>query len=223
MNYPLFRGATGAALLLAAMPGVVRAQAVPQPPATGPAAATPARIPAEKFAQLPFLDSPQLSPDGTRIAVQMAVNGKQRFAIIPVADTHKVALINPGDADLTGWRWVNNDWLIVTIGSTAPVEGDSWYLRRTLGVSADGKTINILGKNLAAQSADDVVWVASDGSPHVRIALQTSIYREDPGFWPQVRDFDVSTGKSTNRAAIGRQGVRLVCRSGRHDTLWPSL
>ena len=179
MNYRVFRGAFCGAMLIAATPGAVQAQ-----------------IPTETFAQLPFLESPELSPDGTHIAAQLAINGKQRFAIVNVTDASKIILIDPGNSDLNGWAWVNNDWLILTVGGTAPVEGDSWYLRRTLGVSADGKTINVLGKNLAAQSADDIVWIARDGTPHVRLALQTSIYTSDPGFWPEVRDFDVSTGKS---------------------------
>ncbi|WP_353203869.1 prolyl oligopeptidase family serine peptidase [Sphingomonas sp.] len=192
MNYKAFRGALCGVALLAAVPAAVQAQTPAAPTPT----TAPNPIPAEKFAQLPFLDRPALSPDGTHVAVQIAVNGQQRFAIVDVADTRKTVLISPGDSDLTGWAWVNNDWLILTVGSTAPVEGDSWYLRRTLGVSADGRKINVLGKDLAAQSADDILWIARDGTPHIRLALQTSIYTSDAGFWPEVRDYDVSTGKS---------------------------
>jgi dipeptidyl aminopeptidase/acylaminoacyl peptidase len=39
------------------------------------------------------------------------------------------------------------------------------------------------------------LWIARDGSPHALIAMQNSIYM-DENYWPQVRDFDVSTGKS---------------------------
>ncbi|MFA6123728.1 MAG: S9 family peptidase [Sphingomonas sp.] len=168
----------------------------PAPTSTPVPAPTPAEIPAEAFATLPFLQGPELSPDGTRVAVKLAINGQQRFAIVSLDAPDKVVQVDPGPNDLNSWAWVNNDWLVATVGTTAPVEGDSWYLRRTLGISADGKKINILGRDLAAQSADDILWIARDGRPHVLIALQTSIYSDHVGFWPEVRDFDVTTGKN---------------------------
>ena len=198
MKRRFFRQRLAAACFLAALPSISAAQGTPTPPATAAASPAPADlIPPEKFGALPFMEGPQLSPDGTRIAVKLAIGGTQRFAIVSVLDTKKIVLLTLGENDLNGWTWVNNDWLIVKVGATAPVEGDSWYLRRTIAISADGKTINVLGKSSAAQSADDVLWVARDGSPHIRMAMQTSIYSGDAGFWPEVRDFDVTTGKST--------------------------
>jgi len=179
------------ALLLAGTMG----RAADTPPAPPVAAATPPT--AEQFGRLPFMESPQLSPDGTRVAAQIALNGQLRMAIIPLGDTAHLKLINPGAADLNAWSWVNNDWLVVRIGQSSAVEGDSWYLRRAIAVGADGKNMRVLGADRGlGQNVDDVLWVARDGTPHVRLALQTSIYSNEPGFWPEVRDFDVSTGKS---------------------------
>ena len=184
------------ALLLAGTMG----RAADTPPAPSVAATAPPT--AEQFGRLPFMESPQLSPDGTRVAAQIAVNGQLRLAIIPLGDTAHLKLINPGAADLIAWSWVNNDWLVVRIGQSSAVEGDSWYLRRAIAVGADGKNMRVLGADRAlGQNADDVLWIARDGTPHVRMALQTSIYSNEPGFWPEVRDFDVSTGKSRLVAA----------------------
>jgi dipeptidyl aminopeptidase/acylaminoacyl peptidase len=170
----------------------------PEAPTARPAAASPAGpIPVELFAQLPFIDSPILSPDGTRIAAKIAIHGEQRLASIPIGDSKHLTMINLGDLDLNDWFWVNNDWMVARIGTRAPVEGDSWYLRRAVALSADGTKSFVLGKDIAAQGADDVLWVAHDGSPHILLALQTSIYSNEPGFSPEIRDFDVSTGKST--------------------------
>jgi dipeptidyl aminopeptidase/acylaminoacyl peptidase len=160
-----------------------------------PAPATAAPPPAAAFAQLPFIESPVLSPDGTRIAARIAVQGKMRLAIIPIGDVAKMKLIDPGDFNLDGWSWVNNDWLLLRAGEMQPVEGDSWYIRRAFGVRADGGKINVLAIPTTGQQGADVLWVARDGSPHALIAMQNSIYMDD-NFWPQVRDFDVSTGKS---------------------------
>ena len=62
--------------------------------------------PATAFAQLPFIEAPSLSPDGTRIAARIAVQGKMRLAIIPLADTSKLKLLDPGDFDGSPWTWL---------------------------------------------------------------------------------------------------------------------
>ena len=165
-----------------------------------------APLPAEEFARLPFMEGPELSPDGTKVAARLAVNGVQRLAIIPLADSSKTVQINQGEMDLNSWSWVNNDWLVARIGTTVPVEGDRWYLRRALGISADGKKLLMLGKQEAAQNADDILWIARDGSPHILLGMQTSAYSDRVGFWPEIRDFDVSTGKS-KRVLLGRENV----------------
>ncbi|MDB5709858.1 MAG: peptidase [Sphingomonas bacterium] len=178
------------ALLLAGTTG----HAADTPPATTAAAATPPT--AEQFGRLPFMVYPQLSPDGTHVATQIAINGQLRLAIIPLGDTAHIKLINPGQSDLNGWSWVNNDWLVVRIGQSSAVEGDNWYLSRAIAFDANGKNMRVLGGDKLGQNADDILWIAHDGTPHVRMAFQTSIYSDNPGFWPEVRDFDISTGKS---------------------------
>ncbi|KQS02293.1 peptidase [Sphingomonas sp. Leaf357] len=164
--------------------------------AIAPAADAPAPPPPlEAFAELPFMDGPRLSPDGTKVAARISVGGTQRFAIIPLGDVSKAHTITTGDNDLNGWAWVNEDWLVARLGGMSAVQGDKWYLRRAVGIKADATKVVQLG-NDAAQNADDILWIAHDGSPHVRIAMQTSIFSDDSGFWPLVRDFDVSTGRS---------------------------
>jgi acetyl esterase/lipase len=170
------------------------AQDAPSAPAAAAASTSPP--PVEAFARLPFMESPRLSPDGKRVAARLAIQGKLRLAIIPLDDVSKVKLIDPGNLDLTGWEWVNNDWLVVTTGQLQPVEGDRWYVRRALSIRADGSKIIALTAPKIGQNADDILWYARDGRPHVLLAMQTSIYSNDVGIWPEVRDFDVSTGKS---------------------------
>lgn len=155
-----------------------------------------APLPVEVFAQLPFLEGPKISPDGTKIAARIAVNGKLRLMIFHLTDTKRMAGVLIGDdQDLNWWSWVNDGWLVAGIGATAPVEGDKWYIRRAIGISADGKSITPLAFREAAQGADDVLWMAEDGTPRILLALQKSIYANRDEFWPQVYEVDVSTGK----------------------------
>jgi len=160
------------------------------------AEARPAPRPAEDFAALPFMEGPRLSPDGTRVASRIAVNGTLYFAVSPLFGDAKPSLFQTGDGDINWWRWVNNDWLVLGLGDTVKVEGEDFYVRRALGVSAEGAKMVQLAWRDAAQGADDVVWIADDGTPRIRLAVQQSVYLNNENFWPQVLEIDVSTGKS---------------------------
>ena len=160
------------------------------------APARPAPRPVGDFAALPFMERPRLSPDGTRVASKIAVGGELYLAVTPLFGDSKPSLIRSGDSDINWWRWVNNDWLVVGVGDTVKVQFEDFYVRRALGVSADGARLVPLAWRDAAQGADDVIWIADDGSPRIRLAIQKSIYLSDEGFWPEVIEIDVSTGKS---------------------------
>ncbi|MCW4461214.1 prolyl oligopeptidase family serine peptidase [Sphingomonas sp. BT-65] len=162
------------------------------PQTAAPAARAP--LPTEAFAEVPQIDDPEISPDGKQIAGKVAIQGKQFFAVLTPGSSGPPKLLNPGKADLNWWSWVNDEWLVVGIGQEVPVEGDNWYVTRALGYSVvTGKVVQ-LPRN-AAQRGDDVIWSARDGSARVMLAYQTSIYTNNPGFWPQVDEIDLATGK----------------------------
>lgn len=163
---------------------------------TAAAAARPGRRPIEDFATLPFMVGPKLSPDGTKVASKVAARGELYFAVTPLFGDARPTVIPSGGRDINWWQWVNNDWLVVGIGETVKFQGEDFYVRRALGVgAADAKIVPLAWRD-AAQGADDVVWIAGDGSPRIRLALQRSIYYSDEEFWPSVVEIDVSTGKS---------------------------
>ncbi|MHA6723846.1 alpha/beta hydrolase family protein [Sphingomonas sp. RS2018] len=189
------------------------------------AAATTAQTPApvqpasgrpiEQFAELPALVGPKLSPDGKRFAAQVAVKGKLYLAILSVDGAAPPRLIATGNNDLNWWRWVNDDWLVAGTGGKVPVPtAGEWYIRRAVGVGVqDGKIVPLVTRN-AAQGADDVIWTARDGSSRILLAYQTSIFTEDAGFWPQVDEVDVATGKS-KRVVNPEQGVMSWIADGK--------
>jgi acetyl esterase/lipase len=174
----------------AAFPWAARAQG--QAPAAPPAGPRPV----EDFAALPFMERPRLSPNGNKVAAKMAIGGTQYLAIHDLFAGARPVLIASGEQDINWWRWINDDWLIAGIGGMDNVEGVDLYLRRAIGVGADGKKIVPLAFGQAAQNADDLLWAANDGTPRVRMALQKSLYLNEEGFWPEVREFDVSNGHS---------------------------
>lgn len=176
--------------------------AVAAPTAAQPAAPRPV----EHFARLPFIAGPRLSPDGTRIAAKVATEGRQMLAIFSLTGgPGRLALAAVGDSDLNWWDWVNDDYLVAGVGGTDKLMGVDLYFRRAVSISADGKQIRTLAKGKAAQNADDVIWIANDGTPRILLSMQTS-YVAGHGFSPEVYEIDVATGKS-DKAVASRPGV----------------
>jgi len=149
----------------------------------------------ETFAQLPGLVDPQISPDGKQFAARIAIGSKLYLATMPI-DGGKPRLIDAGPAQINWWHWVNDEWLVMGVGQRIPIHGDYWYVSRAYGVGAVTAKIVPLVTRDAAQNADDVVWSASDGSPRILLSYQTSVYSNEPGFWPGVDEVDISTGKT---------------------------
>lgn len=168
-----------------------------------------AQKPVEDFANLPFMQSPQLSPSGEKYATLIAVDGKPFFLIKHATDKNAPSpTISLREYDLTSWQWVNEDWLVATISTEQPIAGSKWRISRTLAIKADGKEIKTLRAKEAGQNASDILWVASDGSPHIILSYQTSIYTDDTGFWPRVDLIDVSRDKVVETLVVPRDNVQ---------------
>lgn len=155
------------------------------------------------FARLPVLNGPVLAPDGKRVAAKLGINGKEYFGILDGATSQPV-LVGLGDFDLNWWRWVNDEWLVVGVSTMVPMQGDEWRVTRALGVNATtGKFVPLFGRS-EAQFADDVLWIAQDGSPRILMTSQRSTDPFHREFWPQVDEVDVSTGR--RKMVLGPRG-----------------
>ena len=73
------------------------------------AASLPDAVPVEVFASLPTVEHPRLSPDGTRVAAKIAVNGQQYLIVQPLFGDNKRAVLAGGKIDINWWEWVNNN------------------------------------------------------------------------------------------------------------------
>ncbi len=196
-------GASMAALVLSASTG--RTQE-PAKPAT-PGIAKPGTLPVEAFAALPEMEKPSLSPDGTRIAGKRGLNGKQYLVVVPlIKDQGKTAVVPLAEkVDVNWWRWVNDDWLLVGLGAKQVIQGEEYYVTRMLGISADMTRTTRIDWDRSGFRADEVLWVARDGSPRILFAKQTGIYSMED-VYPSVFEADVSTGK-VKRIASGQPDV----------------
>ncbi|MDG6746086.1 hypothetical protein QCF01_16990, partial [Staphylococcus aureus] len=187
--------------------GMTQDKAAPPPAAAASPAPVAGPVPVEAFALLPEFESPSLSPDGTRIAAKRAINGKQFLMVAPlVKGQGKPALAALSDkVDVNWWRWVNDEWLVVGLGSQDTLQGEDFYVTRLIGIRADmTKMVRIDWENSGFR-ADEVLWTARDGSPRILFAKQTGIYNMQD-VYPSVYEADVSTGR-VKRIASGQTDV----------------
>ncbi|HEV2044001.1 MAG TPA: prolyl oligopeptidase family serine peptidase, partial [Sphingomicrobium sp.] len=160
------------------------------------AAPLPDAVPIEQFAALPSIQSPRLSPDGTKVAAKVAINGKQVLVVSNLSGNGARKALPPGKVDINWWRWVNDDWLVVGLGDQDKIYDEEVYVTRIAGVKADMSKIVPLGWTKTGLDADDILWIARDGSTRILTSKSTGYFvRED--YLPSVWQADVATGEMT--------------------------
>ncbi|SEH15330.1 Dipeptidyl aminopeptidase/acylaminoacyl peptidase [Sphingopyxis sp. YR583] len=182
-----------AAVAFLLSPGALAAAEAEVPQA--PPAFTP--LPTSVFAELPFVEDIDLSPDGTHIAGLFGIGGEQRIMMMPLqGDRSKSVRIAVPDQTQVAWiRWVGNDNIVVGLYALMPVETDRWYISRVIGINRGTGKITKLLWDSGGQNASDVLWIPSDGSTEILVAAQNSIYGNDPEFWPTVYRVDVASAR----------------------------
>ena len=188
-------------MITAAVLGIIAAQ-----PAL---AERPAERPVADFARLPAIADPGLSPSGKFVVVKASIAGAQALVIIKADGGGIQSHLPVGDADLLGVRWVNDEWLIATVGAEVPVQGGMAKATRLLAFKADGSDAHFLldkRNGNVGFNMSDVLWVAQDGTPRILLSYQTSYYLNEEGFWPQVAMVDVATN-AFSKIVWSREGV----------------
>ncbi len=187
-----------------------------QEPAAIVVAANPATLLAAKqtrlsvaaFAEIPFVESATLSPDGNRTAGLFGISGQQYIAIMSLfGKTEKPVLIAVPDATEVNWlRWVNDDNVIVGLRALVPFgQGDRAYVSRLIAVNRTSGKITKLLWDLNGQNGSDVLWIPADGDTKIIVSAQNSIY-QDEEFYPSVYRVDVVTGRR-KREVKGRSPI----------------
>jgi dipeptidyl aminopeptidase/acylaminoacyl peptidase len=161
-------------------------------------------IPASSFATLPSIEDPEISPNGQMIAGLIAVEGKQKIAVVPIQNNAvKLQHIDVSDnVQVTDIRWVNDENLIVTISSLANIKSEKLYMSRLFAVHVPTNKLTMLLSDSKGQNAAEVLWVPKDGSNHILVAAQYSLTLTLDkfgffGFHPSVYRVDVTTGEKT--------------------------
>lgn len=177
---------------LAATLTVLPAQAEPD---AGSVAAVPALLPAEAFAAIPALSSPEVSPDGRFIATRGRRGGQeyvlfQRLFGAPGEDSAP-RLLNLGPATFNWARWASDRHLVLSLRRFTRIARQEVPLDRLFAVDRDSLEVYELGPERTALSGDDVIYWAKDGS-HVLLNLSRSVFD-----WPEVLRVDIPSNAMT--------------------------
>lgn len=159
------------------------------------------------YAELPFIEGAELSPNGQFVAGLVAVSGQRHICMFDLfnGEAPRVCLGIPDDTEPQGVQWVGNDNVVVPLAALRFVDGQRWYISRVLGLNRVTGKFTRLKWDVAGQSASDILWVARDGKPEILLAVQNSIFLDDE-FWPAVWRVNVETGAST-KVQRGMDGV----------------
>ncbi|MDQ4087699.1 MAG: hypothetical protein M3177_06795, partial [Pseudomonadota bacterium] len=174
-----------------------------------PAAAQPAEqqrtppLAVEAFAQLPFISSAQLSPDGTRVAARVASNGNERIAVWALADPRdRPPRLIPA-AGVESFVWAGDQRLLVNVATVVVINFGRGLLfpvpvRRVLVHDLQSnKTSSVTGSQ---GLADEVIFVDPFGR-YALVSMQSEVDRP-----PSVHRVDLATGASVE-IQPGRSGV----------------
>ena len=170
--------------------------------------ATPSRtIPVSKFAALPDLYRPLLSPDGHRIAARKTADGTTTLVILD-ADRPETRPrgIPIGKWPIAALKWAGNQRLLLTVQSTFEINGYEFPFRRLIAIDVDSGTSRVVDRRSRGMYAGAVLYTDPTGS-WALVAGQ-----DDAQSYPSVKRVDLATGDATvvERAAARRVG--LVCR-----------
>jgi len=110
--------------LVCVMTMLFPALAVAQTPAQ-----RPGDIPVDAFANGPYFQDIDLSPDGKRIAYRGPVKGRMHLFVrpLPINNAGQQVVLEPSNAEIGGFEWVNNNRLLLNMEFTERVVVDTQY------------------------------------------------------------------------------------------------
>ena len=159
------------------------------------------RVATPVFGKRPFMRGPQLSPDGSKIAMMMSANGIDNLGWIDLnaADgkpnffARAEEFREAGDRTIVGWRWVGNRTIVFTVRSREIIGGGRTDADRLVGYDLETKKITPLGWD--GTGARSTIEFVNDEQEYIlveRDTLKEQVYSSNP----EVVRIDVRTGKT---------------------------
>lgn len=125
---------------------------------------------------------PRLSPNGARLAARAYVKDELRIIIIDFTDKSKSSTIPiPEKRDLLWFRWVGDDRLLMSLGSSDFFGGEEVYVTRLIMVDVRNDNAHFIGKKSEGFEGDNVVYVEPNGK-WLLLNIQETVF-DYPSVW----------------------------------------
>lgn len=196
------RGASALALVVGAALSAWSPAAAQESEAAAPQVAETAtgRIPVGEFVKKANMRSPRISPDGKHIAYLAGAEGREVLVLLNL-DTMQQKLIlaaeearEAGDRTMTGFRWIGNGHVVLTIISRENLGFGLTDFRRLVAYDvASGKLVNQAWRD-SGGDAGVILHVDHDTGTYLLQRDSVANSTERWGF-PEVVEVDVATGK----------------------------
>ncbi len=152
----------------------------------------PPTIPVSRFAALPDMYRPLLSPDGHRIAARKTADGSTTLVIIDADNpTARARGLPIGKWPVASLKWAGNQRLLLTVQSTFDINGYEFPFRRLIAIDVDTGTSRIADRKSRGMYAGDVLYTDPTGSWALVAGQDTA------QSYPSVKRVDLATGDAT--------------------------
>jgi dipeptidyl aminopeptidase/acylaminoacyl peptidase len=154
------------------------------------------------FGKRPFMRSPRLSPDGTKIAVMMSKNGVDNLGWIDLTKPGSAPNFflaaeeqrEVGDRSVQSWRWVGNRTIVFTLTSRENINGQRIDMSRLVGYDVGtGKSTPLAWEQTGANGAR--IMHIDDEKESMLVQRDSIKDGVDYEGSPEVIEVDVRTGK----------------------------
>ncbi|RDC60466.1 Acylaminoacyl-peptidase [Alteripontixanthobacter maritimus] len=197
------RGVSTAALSLAAvgmLPGVAATSAIAQDAPPQVAATIDGRIPVAEFVKAPNMKNVSMSPKGDKIAYLTGKDGRDVLVVLDLTTMKETPILaaeearEAGDRTMTGFRWIGNDHVVMTIISRENLGGGLSDFRRLVAFDTkSGKSVQQAWRD-AGGDAGVILYADHDTGKYLLQRDSVANSTERWGF-PEVVEVDVDTGK----------------------------
>jgi dipeptidyl aminopeptidase/acylaminoacyl peptidase len=154
------------------------------------------------LADLPFMQDPVMSPDGTKVAVAIGRGNALTYGIVDVTKlgskpeffAQSQTFKDGGDREIISWEWFGNDYLLITLMSRDIIFGQRVDLLRLVSYSVKTKKLQPMAWQDASGSAADVLH-SDVAKGEIVLERQSQKYGSEQAFQPEVVRVNVATGK----------------------------
>lgn len=153
------------------------------------------------FGKRPFMRSPVLSPDGSKIAVMMTKDGVDNLGYIDVTKPGSAPVFfaqaeefrEAGDRTIGSWRFVGNKTIVFTVLSREILGGSRSDVRRLVSYDIETKKVSPLAWDGAGGDGANILFIDDENEKLLveRDVLKDFKYSSNP----EVIEVDVRTGK----------------------------